>query len=262
MALSYSDTVVVILSDWRDTGAGTTENMKMYIWSKLPLPSCKSFWRRRKKRDDLKWLNYCYLQFMVSMLKNCIMQFLKLKKAFWKSISVVSIFVVLALLVIWVWCHQVVTLPSNWSDESCDPTSQWEASNCEPAFSLVGWLHTLFKSSCLVCTHHSLVNANNKYQDTLRTRSLFVGRLCILSQFRLSQIAPQALALFRSVTNNRCSCKAVCCIAPVPVLCASSEACKWEWRGRHICTKSPTKWFFNLFTHLTFSDLWNKCQWW
>ena len=193
---------------------------------------------------------------------DCIMQFLKLKKAFWKSISVVSIFVVLALLVIWVWCHQVVTLPSNWSDESCDPTSQWEASNCEPAFSLVGWLHTLFKSSCLVCTHHSLVNANNKYQDTLRTRSLFVGRLCILSQFRLSQIAPQVLALFRSVTNNRCSCKAVCCIAPVPVLCASSEACKWEWRGRHICTKSPTKWFFNLFTHLTFSDLWNKCQWW
>ena len=116
IALSYSDTVVVILSDWRETGAGTTENMNMYIWSKLPLPSCKSFCRR-KTTDDLKWLNYCYLQFMVSMLENCIMQFLKLKKAFWKSISVVSIFVVLALLVIWVWCHQVVTLPSNWSDE-------------------------------------------------------------------------------------------------------------------------------------------------
>ena len=55
MALSYSDTVVVTLSDWRDTGAGTTENMKMYILSKLPLLSCKSFWRR-KKTDDLKWL--------------------------------------------------------------------------------------------------------------------------------------------------------------------------------------------------------------
>ena len=35
MVTSYIDTTEVILSDWRDTGAGTTENLKVGDWQSL-----------------------------------------------------------------------------------------------------------------------------------------------------------------------------------------------------------------------------------